>query len=220
MRINLFIASATGLSRRAADKAIDNGRITINGQLANLGDQIGDNDRVKLDGQAIKPAEQLHTVILNKPVGYVCSREGQGSRTIYDLLPDELHNLKPVGRLDKDSSGLLLMTNDGQQAHELTHPSFTKQKVYEVSLDKALDPEAQKQIIAGVQLEDGLSRLKLAGGGQVITVVMSEGRNRQIRRTFEALGYQVTRLHRLRFGNYDLGDLGSGKYIILEVPKN
>src|SRR6184192_389194 len=101
MRVNLFVASATGLSRRAADKAIEAGRVTINDRTANLGDQIEANEVVKLDGQAIKPAEQFQTIILNKPVSYVCSRDGQGSKTIYDLLPAEFRNLKPVGRLDK-----------------------------------------------------------------------------------------------------------------------
>src|SRR3990167_9874353 len=134
MRINKYVALATGMSRRAADAVIELGKITVNGQPATAGQQISSEDKVALDGKNINTSSKIQTIILNKPVGYVCSRDGQGSKTIYDLLPAELHNLKPVGRLDKDSSGLLLLTNDGELAHKLTHPSFQKEKVYEVEL--------------------------------------------------------------------------------------
>jgi 23S rRNA pseudouridine2605 synthase len=154
--------------------------------------------------------------MLNKPVGYVCSRNGQGSKTVYDLLPPEYQQLKTVGRLDKDSSGLLLLTNDGQLAQELTHPSQQKRKVYEVTLDKPLQP-LHRQMISdhGVSLEDGPSKLELErqhdGDDTKWIVTMHEGRNRQIRRTFAALGYEVIQLHRTKFGNYQLGTLQKGK---------
>src|ERR1700750_464886 len=118
MRINRFIALATGLSRRAADQAIAEGRVAVNGIPPQPGQQIKSSDSVTLDRLPITPVVNTVTIILNKPVGYVCSRDGQGSKTVYDLLPPELRHLKPVGRLDKDSSGLLLMTNDGKLAHE------------------------------------------------------------------------------------------------------
>ena len=108
MRLNKYIALSTGLSRRAADDAIYRNRVTVNGGTPSVGQQIGDGDSVTLDGAAITPPVNTLTVILNKPVGYVCSREGQGNRTLYDLLPPELAILKPVGRLDKDSSSLIL----------------------------------------------------------------------------------------------------------------
>lgn len=157
------------------------------------------------------------TIMLNKPSGYVSSREGQGSRTVYDLLPAELHTLKTVGRLDKDSSGLLLLTSDGTLAHELTHPSFQKVKAYEVTLDKPLQP-LHRQMISdhGITLEDGVSKLELErlhDGDECKWIVrMHEGRNRQIRRTFESLGYNLPRLHRTHFGKYMLGGLKLGSY--------
>ncbi len=138
------------------------------------------------------------------------------------LLPTELHSLKPIGRLDKDSSGLLLLTNDGNLAHELTHPSFRKTKVYEVELDKPLTPLHHQMIHdIGITLEDGVSILqleKLSNTGTSWRVTMHEGRNRQIRRTFDALGYDVSRLHRIRFGKYDLGKLELGTYEKVLTP--
>ncbi len=227
MRINKFVAAATGLSRRAADRAIVEGRVTIAAQAAHLGDTVAEGEVVTLDKQPITPPVKTQAVMLNKPVGYVCSRAGQGSRTIYDLLPPEFHHLKPVGRLDKYSSGLLLLTNNGELANYLTHPRYAKTKIYELKLDKPLTPTDQKIITGhGVSLEDGLSKLQLdpledelsktpltASDQQNRTwrVTMQEGRNRQIRRTFAALGYQVTRLHRTHLGDYKLGKLPEGQ---------
>jgi pseudouridine synthase len=211
MRINVFIAQATGLSRRSADKAVFDGRITINGCPAKPGDQASENDTVALDGQPVKLINRTTTIMLNKPAGYVVSRDGQGSQTIYDLLPTEHHRLKPVGRLDKDSSGLLLLTDDGQLANELTHPSHAKIKAYEITLDNPLLPEDIQKVEQGVKLEDGLSKLQITNrDGKSFTVTMNEGRNRQIRRTFAALGYKVVKLHRTNFGDYKLGNLKSG----------
>ena len=153
--------------------------------------------------------------MLNKPAGYVCSRRGQGSQTVYDLLPPELHQLKPVGRLDKDSSGLLLLTNDGDLANRLTHPRYGKAKLYQIKLNKSLPPEHQQQVESGVQLEDGLSRLKLDRPDDRRTswqITMYEGRNRQIRRTFSKLGYNVVELQRTQLGPHSLGNLKTGSY--------
>jgi 23S rRNA pseudouridine2605 synthase len=213
MRLNQYIALHTGISRRSADRLIKEGRVTVNGQTPLLGHQVTEHDKVEVSGLKIKNKIKLITILLNKPVGYVCSRKGQGSQTIYDLIPEELHHLKPVGRLDKDSSGLLLMTNDGHLANELTHPSYQKQKVYLVELDNLLSGDDSKKIENGIHLEDGLSQLNLKQlRGGIIEVRIYEGRNRQIRRTFAALGYQVTKLHRTHFGNYSLKLLPSGKW--------
>ncbi len=217
MRLNKFIASATGLSRRAADRAIEDGRVAVNGELPKKGVQIGDEDIVSLDGSVLSTVSSVLTIMLNKPVGYVCSRDGQGNKTVYDLLPPEFHALKPVGRLDKNSSGLLLLTNNGQLAFELTHPKFQKTKVYKIALNKPLQPQHYELVSgSGVLLDDGTSRLELARINNTDDnnwkVTMSEGRNRQIRRTFEALGYNVVKLHRTSFGSYELKDLASGKY--------
>ena len=215
MRINQYIALATGMSRRQADTLVQQGRVEVNGKAAVLGMEIHPGTQVLINGQTVSPPADVMTILLNKPVGYVCSRDGQGSKTIYDLLPRDLHHLKPIGRLDKDSSGLLLLTNDGTLAHELTHPRFEKQKVYEIELAKDLDDSDKTAIGQGVELNDGLSRLKLEGSGQKWTVTMSEGRNRQIRRTFEVVGNKVTCLERKQFGQYTLEDLDSGKYKVL-----
>jgi 23S rRNA pseudouridine2605 synthase len=216
MRLNKLIALATGTGRRPADKAIATGRVSVNGAPAQLGQEVAETDTILFDGKALAwPTATRVTIMLNKPVGYVVSRDGQGSKTIYDLLSAEYHSLKPVGRLDKDSSGLLLLTNDGQLANELTHPSRQKVKIYEVGLNKSLEP-LHRQIITdhGVLLDDGPSKFQLErqrdGDDRQWQVTMHEGRNRQIRRTFEALGYHVASLHRTHFGPYQLGDLRPG----------
>lgn len=216
MRINKFVAQATGMSRRAADQVINEGRIIINGQPADAGRQVNPGDLVTLDDKLLEQPSSVTTIMLNKPAGYVCSRNGQGSKTVYDLLPDQHKALKPVGRLDKNSSGLLLLTSDGDLANRLTHPSYAKTKIYEITISKALEPLHQQMISDhGITLEDGPSRLglsKLDDAGKHWQVAMSEGRNRQIRRTFAALGYEVIGLHRTNFGSYSLAGLASGQW--------
>jgi len=229
MRINKFLALATGMSRRAADRAIAEGKVTINGRPAVLGQEVSAQDAVRYGDVVLDSTLVAHvtptTILLHKPTGYIVSRNGQGSRTIYDLLPPEYHQLKPVGRLDKDSSGLLLLTNDGQLAHELTHPSRQKAKIYEVTLGRPLQP-LHHQIISdhGLQLEDGPSRLQLErlhdGDDTAWRVTMHEGRNRQIRRTFAAVGYTVIRLHRTDFGSYHLGTLQPGATTRVEEARS
>jgi 23S rRNA pseudouridine2605 synthase len=220
-RLNKFLAARTDLSRRAADRAISDGRVLVNGHQATTGMTIDGTEHISLDGKPIALHVTTTTIMLNKPRGYVVSRNGQGSRTIYELLPAQFSHLQPVGRLDKDSSGLLLLTNDGKLAEQLTHPRYQKTKVYEISLDRALAP-LHRQMIAdfGVQLEDGASRLGLErmheGNETAWLVTMYEGRNRQIRRTFESLGYTVRALHRTQFGPYALNNLTEGKYRTLE----
>ncbi|MFO0781448.1 MAG: pseudouridine synthase [Candidatus Saccharimonadales bacterium] len=210
MRINKYIAQATDLSRRSADTAIDNGRVRVNGQKPDAGAMVGGEDVVTLDGAVVSPPKESTTIIFNKPVGYVCSREGQGSKTIYDILPTEYQQLNSVGRLDKDSSGLLLLTNDGQLAQELTHPSYQKDKIYELQLDRQLTEQDRQRIEQGIELEDGISKFSVKPRGNTLVATLQEGRNRQIRRTFEALGYTVTNLHRTHFGPYQLENLDPG----------
>jgi 23S rRNA pseudouridine2605 synthase len=213
MRLNQYVALHTGVSRRNADRLIKEGRVTVNGQAPLIGHQVTEHDKIEVSGLKLSHKPKLTTIMLNKPVGYICSRDGQGSQTVYGLIPEDLHGLKPVGRLDKDSSGLLLMTNDGHLANELTHPSQQKQKVYLVELNKHLSHEDAAKLQEGVQLDDGLSilHLKQLGGG-VTEVKIYEGRNRQIRRTFASLGYKVEKLHRTHFGNYSLKLLPSGNW--------
>lgn len=215
MRLNKFIAHTAGLSRREADTAIEQGRVRVNQSIARLGQTVSVDDLVTLDQTPLARTQSYTYLLLHKPVGYVCSRRAQGdSQTIYSLLPERYHALKSVGRLDRDSSGLLLLTDDGDFAHRMTHPSFHKTKTYQVQLDQPLSPLHQQMISDhGVLLEDGVSRFTVTSheeGGYGIQ--MSEGRNRQIRRTFAALGYSVKKLHRVQFGNYSLMDLTPGTY--------
>lgn len=215
-RLNKYLAHATGISRREADAMIDQGRVTVNGTTAELGKPVEDGDKVALDGKLLQLKEAYTYLALHKPVNYVCSRRRQGDTpTIYELLPEQYRALKPVGRLDKDSSGILLLTDDGDFAHTMTHPSFHKTKRYEIKLNQDLQPLHQQMISDyGVTLEDGVSKLQLAKGdtAQEWVVEMHEGRNRQIRRTFDALGYTVIELHRTNFGPYQLDSLAPGKY--------
>ena len=223
MRLNKFIAHATGISRREADELIRTGNVVVNGKAADLGCDVNpDDDTVTVNNQLVKLPTEHTTIMLNKPVGYVCSRNAQarGVKTIYELLPDQYKALKTVGRLDKDSTGLILLTDDGDLAHQLTHPSFAKTKEYIVELDHALAPLHQQMISDfGINLDDGPSQLlleRLNDERTKFNITMHEGRNRQIRRTFAALGYQVKSLHRTTFGPYTLGDLASGKWSALQ----
>ena len=215
-RLNKSLALRLGVSRREADELIESGKVTVNGSTATLGARIAETDEIAVNGKSIQSTPGYTYLIFNKPVGYVCSRKAQGDNpTIYDLIPSSYAHLKPVGRLDKDSSGILLLTNDGDFAHTMTHPSFKKTKVYEISVSTPLEPLHQQMISDyGVEIGDGTSKLSL----ERITddrlqwvVTMSEGRNRQIRRTFAALGYDVVALHRHTFGPFILGDLSPGR---------
>ena len=216
-RLNKFVALALGVSRRQADELIERGTVTVNDQPTKLGQRITTTDIIRHGNERLT-AQTHQLILLHKPVGYLCSRASQGGvPTIYELLPKDLHHLKPVGRLDKDSSGLILLTNDGDFAHQMTHPSFYKMKRYLVTLNQPLQPLHRQMINDfGVQLPDGPSHLTLErqheGDDHRWIVQMSEGRNRQIRRTFAALGYTVTKLHRTDFGNYTLGDIKRGEF--------
>lgn len=216
VRLNKFIARHTGVSRREADELIQQGRVHVNAQPAVTGQPVQARDVVRIDGQSVHIRAAPTVLLMHKPTGYVCSRKRQGENpTIYELLPERYQSLKTVGRLDKESSGLILLTDDGDLAHQMTHPRFHKVKVYEVCLDTDLQP-LHHQMIAdfGVMLEDGKSQLGLDRIGErnrEWRVTMSEGRNRQIRRTFSALGYSVVKLHRTNFGHYSLGDIKPGE---------
>lgn len=215
-RINKYLALRLGISRREADELISSGKVLLNGLPAVNGQKIGETDLLSIDGRVISHETTLQYLLLNKPIGYVCSKRAQGSNpTIYDLLPENYKHLKAVGRLDKDSSGLLLLTNDGDYAHQMTHPKFSKLKIYEIELDKPLAPLHQQMISDfGITLTDGPSQLgleKLDSKSKKWRVTMREGRNRQIRRTFNALGYVVIKLHRTNFGKYSLDNIKKGQ---------
>jgi len=220
-RLNKYLAFHLGLSRREADDLISADKVTVAGETATLGGRVEAGQPVSVNGQLVSEKQGYTYLAFHKPIGYVSSRKQQGDNpTLYSLLPAEFHHLKPVGRLDKDSSGLLLLTDDGDFAYQMTHPKFYKVKTYNVSLHKPLEPLHQQMISDyGVQLEDGPSKLSLEridDERREWVVTMHEGRNRQIRRTFSSLGYDVTKLHRISFGPYELTDIQAGKYIAVE----
>lgn len=222
-RLNKHLALQLGISRREADELIDKGKVAVNGQVATLGVRFAPGDLVTISGRTVRPGAEFQYLILNKPVGYVCSRRAQGdSPTIYELLPQEFHGLKLVGRLDKNSSGLIMLTNNGDFAYQMTHPKFAKIKIYKILLDRDLEPLHQQMISDyGVVLEDGPSKFGLERlsdtNRRQWQITMSEGRNRQIRRTFSSLGYEVKKLHRTRFGNYALDDIAAGEFRIVDM---
>lgn len=218
-RLNKQLALWQGVSRRQADDLIASGRVTVNDKIAILGQRIASSDVVKIDGHPITQSQVYQLIAINKPIGVTCSRSHQGGdKTIYDILPPRFHNLKTVGRLDKDSSGLILLSNDGDFIYQMTHPSFRKTKVYKVRLDRDLEPLHQQMINDfGINLSDGRSQLQLERLSDTDRrdwqVTISEGRNRQIRRTFAALGYEVVKLHRIQFGQYQLTGLKPGEFL-------
>ena len=242
IRLNKFLAERIGVSRREADDLITSGKITVDGEPAKIGSRIDKNSKVCYNKKIVPFDTDFLYVAMNKPVDFVCSRRAQGSTpTLYELLPKKYHHLKTVGCLDKDSSGLILLTNDGDFAFQMTHPKFYKEKIYEVKLDRPLQPLHQQMISDyGVMLDDGPSKFivvrkfaessssdTLKGARPSLwsseddsqtsyTVSIFEGRNRQIRRTFAALGYRVTDLHRTKFGKYELNGLEPGKYVIIK----
>jgi 23S rRNA pseudouridine2605 synthase len=222
-RLNKHLALQLGVSRREADNLIGEGSVTINGTLATLGARFNVGDSINVKNNPLTANTAYQYLAFNKPIGYVCSRKHQGDNpTIYDLIPIEYHPLKPVGRLDRDSSGIILLTNDGNFAFNMTHPKFAKVKIYNVRLENELSPLHQQMISDhGINLDDGISQLQLERMNETDRkswiVTMKEGRNRQIRRTFGSLGYTVTKLHRTNFGNYALGDIKPGEFEIVTI---
>lgn len=222
MRLNKYLAQHTELSRRRADDAISEGRVLVNGAAPD-GNPIGQNDNVTLDGTLIiSDASDTVTILMNKPVGFVCSRDGQGSRSVYSLLPEKYQRLNIAGRLDKDSSGLILLTNDGDLLQQLTHPSSGKTKTYEITLQNPLSESDIAKIKNGIDIGDErLSKMTLKQSGVnkangAYTVVLEEGRNRQIRRSFGAINHRVLVLHRTKIGQYHLGNLQSNKHTVVK----
>lgn len=219
MRINKFIANNASFSRRQADKLIVAGKVRINDILAELGSNVSNEDVVYIDGKKIENSiNKPITVLLNKPVGYVCSKDGQGSPTVYDLLPSDYHSLNIAGRLDKDSSGLVVLTSDGNLLQELTHPRNNKHKIYEIETDRALNEDDITQLKSGIDIgDDRISTFKdiYSIDERTYEVVLEEGRNRQIRRSIHELSKEVIMLNRTQIGQYKLEDINSKQYILI-----
>jgi 23S rRNA pseudouridine2605 synthase len=215
MRLNRFLAAAGFGSRRHCDELIAAGRVTINGKVCiNFSTQPGARDYVKVDQKLVRIAPAL-TIMLNKPAGFVCTRKDLHARdTVFDLIPEKFSHLFTIGRLDAQTRGLLLLTNDGELAQQLTHPRFKIDKEYEIILDRPWDPALGPRLERGIFLDGQrakIARLHLLSSTR-LRVVLRQGINRQIRRMFEGVGYGVQRLLRIRIGNLRLGDLPCGHW--------
>ena len=215
MRLNRYLALCGLGSRSACEEIILGGSVRINGRpVRELSTAVQPGDRVVAKGREVRPAATRY-IILNKPPGFLSSRASQGGKpTIYDLIPREAANLAHVGRLDAESEGLLLLSNDGALAQALTHPSRHVEKEYEVILDKPFDPAQTAKMLKGVYLEEGRARAAHVHieAPNKLRVVLTQGINRQIRRMFAAMGYKVKRLTRTRLGSLRLGRLPRGAW--------
>lgn len=223
MRLNRFIAHAGVCSRREADKLIVSGVIEINGKVVTeLGTKVQRGDKVTMGGQKLN-AEKLVYVLLNKPKGFVTTtKDPHADKTVMQLVKNSVkERIYPVGRLDKDTTGLLLFTNDGALAKKLTHPKHQVRKVYHVHTDKNVKHDDLEKLVKGVELEDGMAFANQAAyvestdDRKQIGLEIHMGRNRVVRRMFEALGYRVVRLDRVVFGNLTKKNLPRGKWKIL-----
>jgi len=221
-RLNKYLASCAVGSRRACDELIQAGRVEVNGSpCTKLATRIQAGDHVKLDGRRVAPRE-VTIVAFHKPRGYVCSREDElGRDTIYTLLPGALHALHHVGRLDRDSEGLLILTNDGDLSQRLMHPSKSVEKEYLVTANQSFENAHLDQFLEGVYTEGGKLRAKAIErlSARRIKVVLDHGAKRQIRLMFETMGYTVTKLLRVRIGQLWLGDLEPGQWALLTPPE-
>jgi 23S rRNA pseudouridine2605 synthase len=220
VRLQKFLSQAGVSSRRQGESLITAGRVSVNGTVVTeLGVRVDpERDEVKVDGEAIRPAAS-EWFMLHKPRGYLSTRtDPEGRATVYDLVPEKLRGLFYVGRLDYDSEGLVLLTNDGDTAHRMLHPRFGMEREYEVELDRNVDGELAQRLLAGVQLEDGLARADSVRqvGPKRIRLTLREGRKREIRRMLDACGHLVRRLRRVRYGPIELGSLEPGEWRALE----
>jgi 23S rRNA pseudouridine2605 synthase len=213
VRLAKFLAHGGIASRRMAEKVIASGRVTVGGEVVtDPARDVGEGDDVRVDGSPVA-AESREVWAVNKPAGVVSTAREPGKRPAVVSLVDSAARLYPVGRLDADSTGLLLLTNDGELANRLTHPRYEVAKAYRVQLRRPPAEGDLRRLASGVELEDGRSapaevrRL----GEREVEIVLREGRNRQVRRMAEAVGNDVVALRRVRFGPIELGDLAEGR---------
>jgi len=213
MRINKYLSEAGIVSRRGADKWIEDGRITINGLLAELGSKVEDGDAVHADGKLVKTEEQLVYLMLNKPVGITSTTERHIKGNVVDFVNHPLRVFH-IGRLDKDSDGLLLLTNDGDIVNEILREENGHEKEYIVTVDQPITKEFIRQMESGVPILDTVTKpCKVKQlGPRKFNMTLTQGLNRQIRRMCSALGYNVRKLQRTRIMNIHLGDLPNGQW--------
>ena len=218
-RLNKYIAASGICSRRKADELIENGLVNVNGKIVKeLGFIVQDKDKVFVNQKLIRPVRHLYYKFY-KPAGYIttCNDE-KGRKTIYDLLPDEMFNLKPVGRLDKDSTGLLILTNDGDLINDLTHPSIKVPKIYIVTVDSKIPKNQLEQMAQGIEIEKGkiayadITVLETDNKHTMMQITLYQGMNRQIRKMFEYFGYEVKSLKRIQHATITLDGLHRGEF--------
>jgi 23S rRNA pseudouridine2605 synthase len=213
MRLNAFLARAGVASRRRSDELIREGRVRVNGETGELNTVVGSRDVVQVDGERVS-AQPLAYVLLHKPAGVVTTAsDPHGRPTVVDLVEHEVR-VVPVGRLDADTTGALLLTNDGPLAHRLAHPRYGVRKVYEAEVEGSPDAEALAALREGVELEDGRTapaQARLLAPG-LVELTLHEGRKHQVKRMLEAVGHPVRRLHRSRYAGLDVAELQPGAW--------
>lgn len=221
MRINKYLAECGVCSRRNADKLIESGKVFVNGKRAGLGEEINEGkDSVVVDGKTIHHTQTLQYFMLNKPKGCVCTvSDDKGRRTVMDLMPKDKGRLYPVGRLDYDTEGLLIITNDGELTERLTHPRNEVPKTYLVKVEGSLSADALNRLRTGVEIEPrvlvkakSLKPVELTKASSKFEITITEGKNREVRRMFEAVGHEVQFLKRIKVGELRLGSLDRGQY--------
>jgi 23S rRNA pseudouridine2604 synthase len=221
LRINKVVADRCEVSRRKADQMIRDGRVTVNGKEALLGSMLDEQDEIYVDGSStVHDAHQRVVIALHKPIGYITTTDQTKTDTVMDLVNWQDGRLFPVGRLDVESSGLILLTNDGKLANELMHPRYEHEKEYEVEVDRDMLESDILQLRHGLKIDDRMTKpaqvLKLSD--RRFRIMIQEGRNRQIRRMCETLHYHVLSLKRIRIAGLELGSLKPGMWRVL-TPK-
>jgi len=218
VRLNAYLARAGVASRRKADELIKAGRVTVNGEPGQLNTFVSGRDRVELDGRPLEKQRLAH-LLLHKPAGVVTTAsDPQGRPTVVELVADHETRVVPVGRLDADTTGALLLTNDGELAHRLAHPRYEVEKVYEAEVEGDPSDETLRRLERGVELDDGRTapaRAKRLAPSRV-ELALHEGRKHQVKRMLEAVGHPVTRLHRSRYAGLSLEGVEPGEWRELE----
>ena len=223
IRLNKYIASCGFSSRRKADELIEQGVVKVNGKVVKeLGFLVSQKDKIVVNSELLRP-EKLVYIKYYKPAGYITTMDDEkGRKTIYDILPEEVRNLKPVGRLDKDSTGLLIMTNDGELINEMTHPSVKISKIYRVVVKGKIGIKQLQELSEGIEIEKGKIAyadariVEYEGQNTVLEVVLYQGLNRQIRKMADYIGYPVIYLKRVMHGPIDLSGLKKGQFKYLK----
>ena len=218
MRINKFLAESGVASRRASDELIKDGVVKINGKIAKLGDEVEMGDSVSVNGKLINTVKKYDYYMMNKPKGYVCTvKDDKGRKTVMDLLPNNNKRIFPVGRLDYDSEGLLILTNDGDLTFKLTHPKNEVPKTYLVKTEKPVSDEDVVKLRSGVVIDGvktkkcNIRLIETTKTGAKLHITITEGRNRQVRKMFETIGNCVDFLKRIKIGDLTLSGLDRGQ---------